>query len=179
MAAQVCCWTYIIQYTQQAIDGSLQLGSQMLQISLVVFLIARFVMTAVIARIRATKVMALLGTLAVCLCLYAVLRPDMTGVIAVISISLCLSLMFPTIYGGALAGLGEATKFGAGGLVRAIVGGAIMPMVQGRVMDMTSAATSFVVPAFCFAMVTLYAIYDLRTPAPRVITTTSSERKAS
>ena len=54
-----------------------------------------------------------------------------------------------------------------------------MPTVQGRVMDMTSAATSFVVPAFCFAMVTLYAIYDLRTPAPRVITTTSSERKAS
>ena len=31
MAAQVCCWTYIIQYTQQAIDGSLQLGSQMLR----------------------------------------------------------------------------------------------------------------------------------------------------
>ena len=58
----------------------------MLQISLVVFLIARFVMTAVIARIRATKVMALLGTLAVCLCLYAVLRPDMTGVIAVIPV---------------------------------------------------------------------------------------------
>ena len=140
VAAQVCCWTYIIQYTQQAIDGSLQLGSQMLQISLVVFLIARFVMTAVIARIRATKVMTLLGT---------------------------------------VAGLGEATKFGAAGLVMAIVGGAIMPMVQGRVMDMTSAATSFVVPAFCFAMVTLYAIYDLRTPAPRVITTTSSERKAS
>ena len=43
VAAQVCCWTYIIQYTQQAIDGSLQLGSQMLQISLIVFFIARFV----------------------------------------------------------------------------------------------------------------------------------------
>ena len=69
----MCCWTYIIQYMQQAIDGSLQLGSQMLQISFVVFLIAHFVMTAVIARIRTTKVMALLGTLAVCLCLYAVL----------------------------------------------------------------------------------------------------------
>ena len=81
--------------------------------------------------IRATKVMALLGTLAVCLCLYAVLRPDMTGVIAVISISLCLSLMFPTIYGVALAGLGEATKFGAAGLVMAIVGGAIAVVALG------------------------------------------------
>ena len=178
VAAQVCCWTYIIQYTQQAIDGSLQLGSQMLQISLIVFLIARFVMTAVIARIRATKVMAALGALAVALCIYAALRPDITGVIAVIAISLCLSLMFPTIYGVALAGLGEATKFGAAGLVMAIVGGAIMPMVQGKVMDATSAATSFIVPALCFAMVTLYAIYDLRTPTPRVIATTSDKRKA-
>ncbi|WP_017194899.1 L-fucose:H+ symporter permease [Actinomyces massiliensis] len=178
VAAQVCCWTYIIQYTQQAIDGSLQLGSQMLQVSLIVFLIARFVMTAVIARIRATKVMAALGSLAVALCIYAALRPDITGVIAVIAISLCLSLMFPTIYGVALAGLGEATKFGAAGLVMAIVGGAIMPMVQGKVMDATSAATSFIVPALCFAMVTLYAIYDLRTPTPRLIATTSSERKA-
>ena len=178
VAAQVCCWTYIIQYTQQAINGSLQLGSQMLQISLIVFLVARFVMTAVIARVRATKVMAALGALAVLLCIYAALRPDVTGVIAVIAISLCLSLMFPTIYGVALAGLGEATKFGAAGLVMAIVGGAIMPMIQGKVMDSTSAATSFIVPALCFAMVTLYAIYDLRTPTPRVIATTSSERKA-
>ena len=39
--------------------------------------------------------------------------------------------MFPTIYGGALKGLGPATKFGAAGLVMAIVGGAIMPLVQG------------------------------------------------
>ena len=39
--------------------------------------------------------------------------------------------MFPTIYGVALKGLGPATKFGAAGLVMAIVGGAIMPLVQG------------------------------------------------
>ncbi|MBM6980520.1 MAG: L-fucose:H+ symporter permease [Actinomyces succiniciruminis] len=175
VAAQVCCWTYIIQYTQQALNGSLQLGSQMLQISLIVFLIARFLMTAVIARIRATKVMAVLGAVAVGLCIYASLRPDITGVIAIISASFCLSLMFPTIYGVALSGLGDATKFGAAGLVMAIVGGAIMPMVQGRVMDATSAATSFIVPAVCFAMVTAYAIYDLRAPAQTVTAAATPE----
>ncbi|WP_147681020.1 L-fucose:H+ symporter permease [Actinomyces ruminicola] len=179
VAAQVCCWTYIIQYTQQAINGSLQLGSQMLQISLIVFLIARFLMTAVIARIRATKVMAFLGAIAVGLCIYASLRPDITGVIAIISASFCLSLMFPTIYGVALSGLGDATKFGAAGLVMAIVGGAIMPMVQGRVMDATSAAASFVVPAACFAMVTAYAIYDLRAPAQTAATAAATSETTS
>ena len=35
------------------------------------------------------------------------------GVAAVVALSFCLSLMFPTIYGVALAGFGPATKFGA------------------------------------------------------------------
>jgi len=44
----------------------------------------------------------------------------------------------------------------------AIVGGAIMPLVQGKLVDATSAAFSFIVPAGCFAVVGLYALYDLR-----------------
>jgi sugar phosphate permease len=46
-------------------------------------------------------------------------------------------------------------------------------------VDATSAAVSFVMPAFCFAVVGLYALYDLRTdpsevggepvPAPRPV----------
>jgi FHS family L-fucose permease-like MFS transporter len=161
VAAQVCTWTYLIQYVQQAIDGSLALGGYLLQVSLIVFLVSRFIMTWVIGYIRATKVLAALGALAVALCLYAAAVPNITGVIALVAVSFCLSLMFPTIYGVALKGLGPATKFGAAGLVMAIVGGAIMPLVQGKTLDLTSAATSYVVPAVCFAVVTAYAFYDL------------------
>jgi MFS transporter, FHS family, L-fucose permease len=119
-------------------------------------------MTWVIGRIRATKVLATLAFLAVLLCVFAMSSPNLAGVLAVVSLSFCLSLMFPTIYGVALKGLGPATKFGAAGLVMAIVGGAIMPLVQGALVDATSAAFSFVVPAVCFAVVGLYALYDLR-----------------
>lgn len=164
VAAQVCCWTYIIQYVQQAIGGSLALGGYLLQVSLIIFLFSRFFMTWLIGKIRATKVLAALGLLAVCLCLVAVVSPNVVGVAAVVAISFCLSLMFPTIYGVALQGLGPATKFGAAGLVMAIVGGAIMPLVQGVVIDKTTPAISFIVPAFCFAVVTSYAIYDLKAP---------------
>jgi FHS family L-fucose permease-like MFS transporter len=88
--------------------------------------------------------------------------PNIAGVIALVAVSFCLSLMFPTIYGVALKGLGPATKFGAAGLVMAIVGGAIMPLLQGSLVDATSAAFSFIVPAGCFAVVGLYALYDLK-----------------
>jgi FHS family L-fucose permease-like MFS transporter len=93
----------------------------------------------------------------------------LAGVLALVALSFCLSLMFPTIYGVALAGLGPATKFGAAGLVMAIVGGAVMPLVQGWLVDETSPAISFVVPAACFAVVGLYALYDLRA-APATVT---------
>lgn len=164
VAAQVCCWTYILQYVQQALNGSLELGGYLLQVSLIVFMLSRFLMTWVIGKIRATKVLAALGTLAIVLCLIAVVSPNMVGVAAIVAVSFCLSLMFPTIYGVALQGLGPATKFGAAGLVMAIVGGAIMPLVQGIVIDKTSAAVSFIVPAFCFAVVTAFALYDLKAP---------------
>jgi MFS transporter, FHS family, L-fucose permease len=162
VAAQVCAWTFLIQYVQQALGGSLQKGGFYLQISLLVFLASRFLMTWVIGRVRATKVLAVLAAVAVALCVFAMVSPNLAGVIAVVALSFCLSLMFPTIYGVALRGLGPATKFGAAGLVMAIVGGAIMPLVQGWLVDTTSVAISFVVPAFCFAAVGLYALYDLR-----------------
>jgi FHS family L-fucose permease-like MFS transporter len=168
VAAQVCVWTYLIQYVGQALGGSLEKGGFYLQVSLLVFLGARFLMTWVIGRIRATKVLAVLAFLAVGLCLFAMTSPNMAGVIALVAVSFCLSLMFPTIYGVALKGLGPATKFGAAGLVMAIVGGAIMPLVQGALVDSTNPAFSFIVPAGCFVVVGLYALYDLRA-GPSVI----------
>jgi FHS family L-fucose permease-like MFS transporter len=167
VAAQVCTWTYLIQYVQQALGGSLERGGYLLQVSLIIFLISRFFMTWLIGRVRATRVLAVLGALAVLLCLFAMVSPNLAGVIALVSVSFCLSLMFPTIYGVALRGLGPATKFGAAGLVMAIVGGAIMPLIQGKLLDLTNPAISFIVPALCFTVVTAYAVYDLRTePAP-------------
>ena len=162
VAAQVCVWTYLIQYVEQALGGSLEKGGAYLQVSLLVFLASRFLMTWVIGFVRATKVLFVLSFLAVALCMFAMSSPNMAGVIALVAVSFCLSLMFPTIYGVALQGLGPATKFGAAGLVMAIVGGAIMPLVQGSLVDSTSAAFSFIVPAVCFAVVGLYALYDLR-----------------
>ena len=98
------------------------------------------------------------------LCLFAMISPNIAGLGALVAVSVCLSLMFPTIYGVALKGLGPATKIGAAGLVMAIVGGAIMPLVQGALLDATSPAISFIVPAVCFAVVTAFAFYDLKAP---------------
>jgi len=120
-------------------------------------------MTYLLGIFRPTLLLALLGALGVGLALTAMFAQNMVGLIAVVAISFSLSLMFPTIYGVALQGLGEDTKFGAAGLVMAILGGALMPPLQGKIMDSAGAATAFIVPAVCLAFVTCYALFDLRT----------------
>jgi FHS family L-fucose permease-like MFS transporter len=163
VAAQVCTWTFTIQYAQDVVHVPTAHSGWYLQASLILFLISRFVMTYLLGIFRPTMLLFAMGVIGVCLALLAVLSPNMVGLIAVVGISLSLSLMFPTIYGVALQGLGEDTKFGAAGLVMAILGGAVMPLVHGRVMDQLGAAPAFLVPGICLALVACYALFDLRT----------------
>ncbi|GGO85795.1 MFS transporter [Marinobacterium nitratireducens] len=162
VGAQTCVWTFTIQYVMDALSVNEARAGDYLQYSLILFLIARFAMTWLMGYIRASKLLAGLSVLATALCGYMIASPDISGVWALVAISGCLSLMFPTIYGIALQGLGEDTKFGAAGLVMAILGGAIMPLVQGAVIDGYGATLSFIVPAACFLVVARYGYFDLK-----------------
>jgi FHS family L-fucose permease-like MFS transporter len=162
VGAQVCAWSFTIQYAMDVVGVSEDTAGWYLQASLIVFLIARFVMTYLLGIIRPTKLLFAMAALGVVLSLVAVLSPNMLGLLAVVGISLSLSLMFPTIYGVALQGLGPDTKFGAAGLVMAILGGAILPPVQGLIMDGADTNIGFLVPAICLAFVAAYALFDLR-----------------
>jgi MFS transporter, FHS family, L-fucose permease len=163
VAAQVCVWSFTIQYARDVVGVPAEDSGWYLQASLILFLVSRFVMTYLLGLFRPTKLLFVMGALGVGLALTGMFSQNMIGLIAIVAISMSLSLMFPTIYGVALQGLGEDTKFGAAGLVMAILGGAIMPLVQGKLMDEVGAATAFIVPAICLALVTCYALFDLRT----------------
>jgi FHS family L-fucose permease-like MFS transporter len=162
VGAQVCAWSFTIQYAMDVVGVSEDSAGWYLQASLIVFLISRFIMTYLLGIIRPTKLLFAMAALGVVLCAVAVVSPNMLGLLAVVAISLSLSLMFPTIYGVALQGLGPDTKFGAAGLVMAILGGALLPPVQGLIMDGADTNISFLVPAICLAIVAAYALFDLR-----------------
>ena len=79
-----------------------------------------------------------------------------------------MSLMFPTIYGIALKGAGEDSKFAAAGLIMAIGGGCLMPPLQGAIIDLGSVGSlpavnaSFVLPLVCFIVIAAYGYRALR-----------------
>jgi FHS family L-fucose permease-like MFS transporter len=163
VAAQTCAWTFTILYAQDVVGVSAEASGWYLQASLLVFLVTRFVMVYLLGIFRPAVLLLIMAVFGVLCCLVAVLALNVLGLLAVVAISASLSLMFPTIYGVALRGLGEDAKFGAAGLVMAILGGALLPLVQGAVMDLAGeAALGFVVPGVCLVFVAWYAWFDLR-----------------
>ena len=91
-----------------------------------------------------------------------ILIEGIIGLYILVGASAFMSLMFPTIYGVALDGLGQDASLGAAGLVMAIVGGALMPPLQGLIIDMQSIGSfaavnvSFLLPFICFCVVATY-----------------------
>ena len=166
VSAQTCIWTYTLHYVTSALKVSDDVAGDWLQASLIIFLVFRFLMVGLMGRFDARKLLLLMCSLGIGLSLFAMVSVNILGVLAIISLSACISLLFPTIYGEALMGLGEDTKYGAAGLVMAIIGGATMPLVQSAIMDHTSPAVSYITVAACFVVVAAYGVYTLRTPRP-------------
>ncbi|MBR3846577.1 MAG: MFS transporter, partial [Alistipes sp.] len=85
-----------------------------------------------------------------------------------VAVSACMSLMFPTIYGIALEGMGEDAQFGAAGLIMAILGGSVLPPVQAMIIDQKeilgwpAVNWSFILPLMCFLVVMYYGFSTAR-----------------
>ena len=89
------------------------------------------------------------------------------GVYALVGISGCMSLMFPTIFGLAVRGLGEDTKIAGSGLIMAILGGAVLTSVQGQVSDLTQSINmSYFVPLACFVVIAYFGAVQSRKDLP-------------
>lgn len=140
-----------------------QAGATYYIMSLILFVIARFLCTWLMKWIKPRNLLAWVGVIAICCCMLAAFSHNLLGLYALMCISGCMSLMFPTIYSMGVKGLGEDTKFGGSGMVMAIAGAAVLTQIQGIVSDsIGSIAYAYVVPGIAFAVVTFYAFVICR-----------------
>lgn len=135
-----------------------QAGATYYIMSLVLFVIMRFVCTWLMKWVNPRKLLATMAGLGVLFCLGTVFGKGFFGVYCLMCISGCLSLMFPTIYGLGVNGLGEDTKLGGSGMVMAIAGASVLTQIEGIVSDQSgNIAIAYVVPAIAFAVILYYA----------------------
>ena len=75
---------------------------------------------------------------------------------SILLVGLFNSIMFPTIFTLAIAGLGPFTGKGSGLLITAIVGGAVIPEVQGMIADRVGIHHAFILPLICYLYIAFY-----------------------
>ena len=131
-------------------------------IAMAIFCGSRFVCTYLLRYINPGRLLAVLAIAASVLTVGVILFQDRMGLYCLVGVSACMSLMFPTIYGIALDGMGDDAKFGAAGLIMAILGGSVLPPLQAKIIDCVEICgfpavnLSFVLPLICFLVIIAY-----------------------
>lgn len=166
VAAQIMCWTFIIQYAgrlgiEKNIAQWWNIGAMALCLS------GRFIGTFLMKYVNSHRMLLFFALGAMTTTAGAILISGKGGLMCLVLTSLFMSIMFPTIYGIALSDVRQDTTLGAAFLVMAIVGGAIMPPLQGAIIDLDETAPgcfgaisatnfSFILPFLCFCFIAVY-----------------------
>jgi len=153
VGAQVGTWSYFISYVESATGVGDKAAGYMLTGTLAAFAVGRFSSAWLMRHFHARMMLAAYAAINIVLCLVAVADPSWVGVGCLLTTSLFMSIMFPTIFALGLKGMGEKTKTAGSLLVMAILGGAVLTKLMG-VLPLRAA---YMVPVACYVGVALYA----------------------
>ncbi len=169
VGVQIMCWTFIIQYGTHVLmaDGMAEQAAEVLSqkyniVAMVIFCCSRFICTFLLRFVNTGRLLMLLAIAGGALVAGVIFLQNIYGLYCLVGVSACMSLMFPTIYGIALTGLGDDAKFGAAGLIMAILGGSVLPPIQASIIDrgelfgMPAVNVSFFLPFICFIVIAIY-----------------------
>ena len=159
VGAQIMCWTFVIHYGMEQVGLSLSEAQGYNIIAMVIFLSSRFICTFLMRYLRPSVMLFAFAIGGIGFTMGAIYLEGQAGLISLVMVSACMSLMFPTIYGIALKGLTlEEAKLGSAFLIMSIVGGAVLTKLQGGLITDYGVRTSFWLPVGCFVMIALYGL---------------------
>ena len=171
VGVQIMCWTFIIQYGTRIFmeRGMSEIDAEVLSqkyniAAMILFCCSRFICSYLMKYFKPEKMLYCFAIAGIIFTLGVIFLPGVAGLWCLVAVSACMSLMFPTIYGIALEGLGEDAKFGAAGLIMAILGGSILPPLQALIIDQGTVAgmpavnVSFILPTLCFVIIAIYGL---------------------
>ncbi len=171
VGAQIMCWTFIIQYGTRVFmaegldEQSAEVLSQKYNIAaMVLFVTCRFLCTWLMKYFKPSKLLTIFAIGGMAATSGVIFLQNRLGLYCLVAVSGFMSLMFPTIYGISLGGLGDDAKFGAAGLIMAILGGSVLPPLQAWIIDkgtvgfLPAVNASFILPFICFVFVCAYGL---------------------
>ncbi|MBQ7819728.1 MAG: L-fucose:H+ symporter permease [Bacteroidales bacterium] len=176
---QITVWTWTVKYAMTVFGGGMTeaTAAEYYLYAIILFIVCRWICTALLRRFNPSVMLSIFAVGGIFTCLGTIYLPAEISIWTLVAISGCMSLMFPTIYGIALYGMGDEVKLGAAGLIMAILGGAVITPIMGMFIDngwlngLLSSAysfeeaavrSSFYIALICFVVVLAYGIYIKR-----------------
>jgi len=160
VGAQVGIWSYLIRYAQGTVPGTPEkTAADYLIGSLAIFMVGRFVGTALLRYVAPSKLLAAYALINTLLAAVAVFVPGRIGLAALIATSFFMSVMFPTIFALGIRGLGESRKLASSVLVMSIIGGALLTPLMGAISGYGGINSAMVVPCASFLVVLYFATH--------------------
>ena len=178
VGAEVAIGSHIVSYLNQpeVMGLSAQLAGYKVGLYWGGAMVGRFVGAAVLSRFRAGRVLVLVAAGAIALVLLSVTSSGPLAMWSLLAVGLMNSIMFPTIFTLAVAGLGRHTEEASGLLSAAIVGGAIVPPLFGMIADSAAGGggvhalrLAFALPVLCYGYILWYGLRGHRPVALQAV----------
>ena len=125
-------------------------------------MVGRFAGAYLLNKFSPAKILAFNAIGAVVLVLISISTTGPLAMWSLLAVGLMNSVMYPTIFTLAVAGLGRHTEEGSGLLCTAIVGGALVPMLFGAIADHSSLRLALLLPVLCYAYIMWYGLRGSR-----------------
>ncbi len=165
VGAQVCSWSYFIQYIETFTHQPEKTAGYLLTGTLLAFGAGRFASSVLMRYVEPHILMGIYGLVNIALLAVAMEFPGWMGLWAIFATSFFMSVMYPTIFALGIRGLGRDTKIGGSLIVMAIVGGAVLTPTMGFVSEVShNIAFAYIVPLLAYVGVALYAFFGSAIP---------------
>ncbi len=106
---------------------------------------------------KPARTMLIFGLLGIVAMVVGLMTTGTIAIYAFLSGGLVCSIMWPSIFALAIAGLGKYTSQGSAFLIMMILGGGIIPPIQGKLADIIGIHHSYFIPLLCFAYLAFFA----------------------
>jgi FHS family L-fucose permease-like MFS transporter len=160
VGAEVSIGSFLVKYFHQPEIANMsdQSAGKLVTIYWGSMMVGRFAGAWLLQKMKPGLLLAIVASGALALVAVSMLTSGYTAVGSILLVGLFNSIMFPTIFTLAIAGLGPLTGEGSGLLITAIVGGAVIPELQGVIADSVGIHHAFILPLLCYVYIAYYGL---------------------
>lgn len=167
VGAEACTAGFFIPYLKTVLGFTETQAARYLTLYYIFAAVMGLAAVVILRYVKAFRLVGLFGLIMIICYLICILTNTGINEYILASLGLFLSIMFPTIFSLAIEDIGSFAGRGSALLNFAIVGGSVFPPLQGIIADDFGVNISYLVPCFCFMVITIYAFFFTKQPLIR------------